>query len=67
MRTGGSSHRGPEDWPRYTVKCTLGAQAAGLDGSFADDEVVLFDPTRKGEGHWLSASASDAVRMDDNL
>lgn len=56
-----------DDWPRYTVKCTFGARAAGLDGSFADDEVVLFDPTRKGEGHWLSAAAGSVVRTDDCL
>ncbi|MFC4357923.1 hypothetical protein ACFO0N_08165 [Halobium salinum] len=67
MRANGPSRTNSEDWPRYTVKCTRGAEAAGLDGVFDDDEVVLFDPTRKGSGHWLSATARTAVRVDENL
>lgn len=67
MSADGPNHSRAEEWPRYTVKCTLGAEAAGLDGSFDDDEVVLFDPTRKGPGHWLSATACSVVRTDENL
>jgi hypothetical protein len=54
-----------DDWPRYTVKCTRGSEAGGLDGSFADDEVVLFDPTHKGAGRWLSAAAAVVVPVDE--
>jgi hypothetical protein len=67
MSTDPKSRSSPDDWPRYTVKCTLGAEAAGIDGTFADDEMVLFDPTRKGTGHWLSAAEGSFVRVDESL
>jgi hypothetical protein len=67
MRANEPNRASSDDWPRYTVKCTRGSQTAGLDGSFADDEVVLFDPTQKGAGHWLSATVGSVVRTDENL
>jgi hypothetical protein len=54
-----------DDWPRYTVTCTHGSEADGIDGSFADDEVVLFDPTHTGAGRWLAATEAVVVPVDE--
>lgn len=67
MNTDRPRRSSADDWPRYTVKCMLGAQVVGLDGAFGADDVVLFDPTHKGSGHWLSAAEGSFVRVDDCL
>ena len=56
-----------DEWPRFTVKYTFGSQIPGIDGHFDPDEVVLFDPTRKGDSHWISAKKGSYVPLEETL
>ena len=56
-----------DEWHRFTVKYTFGSQVPGIDGQFEADEVVLFDPTRKGETHWISAKKGSYVPLEETL
>ena len=54
-----------EQWPRFTVKYAFGCQVPGIDATFDPDEVVLFDPTRKGGSHWISAKKESYVPLEE--
>lgn len=53
------------EWPRFTVKYAFGCQVPGIDAVFDADEVVLFDPTRKGSTHWVSAKKGSYVPLEE--
>lgn len=54
-----------EEWPRYTLKYTFGCEVPGIDATFEEDEVVLFDPTRKGGRNWISAKEGSYVPLEE--
>lgn len=61
------SQESAEEWPRFTVKCAFGSRVPGIDESFDSDDVVLFDPTRKGNDSWVSASSGSYVSLEETL
>lgn len=59
------TERMTDDWPRYTFKYAFGCQVPGIDALFDADEVVLFDPTRTGSSHWISAKKGSYVPLEE--
>lgn len=53
------------EWPHFTVKYAFGCQVPGIDEVFDADEVVLFDPTMKGDSHWISAKKGSYVPLEE--
>lgn len=54
-----------DDWPQYTVKYTSGPTVPGIDEVFDADDVVLFDPTRKGGSNWIAAAEGSCVPLEE--
>ncbi|WP_101298242.1 hypothetical protein [Halegenticoccus soli] len=53
-----------DEWPRFTLRYTFGSPASDIDGTFEPDEVIVFDPTKKGGTHWVSAEAGWYVPLE---
>lgn len=65
MKTDETRLTAAQEWPQFTVKCVLGGYIHGIDAVFDADEVVLFDPTRKGGSAWISAKSGSYIPIDE--
>lgn len=65
MNTDETQVTAAKEWPQFPIKCALGRYLHGLDTEFDANDVILFDPTRKGGSAWISAKSGSYVPVDE--